>query len=117
MAGFAAQRHLDELPCDLPEMASIKVIQPWTRRVSNLRPLACEASALPLSYASRPLILGLLRRRRPKNRLASAPSRGFRPMSVSTGLSPGGARAAPNAATLLASVPLVPSRRSRHGHD
>jgi hypothetical protein len=24
----------------------------WTRRVSNLRPLACEASALPLSYAS-----------------------------------------------------------------
>ena len=24
---------------------------PWARRVSNLRPLACEASALPLSYA------------------------------------------------------------------
>ena len=23
----------------------------WARRVSNLRPLACEASALPLSYA------------------------------------------------------------------
>ncbi len=25
--------------------------RPWARRVSNLRPLACEASALPLSYA------------------------------------------------------------------
>src|SRR6185437_10399744 len=33
-------------------MAQTKEIQPWTRRVSNLRPLACEASALPLSYAS-----------------------------------------------------------------
>src|SRR3954469_926703 len=26
----------------------------WARRVSNLRPLACEASALPLSYAPWP---------------------------------------------------------------
>ena len=26
-------------------------IRSWARRVSNLRPLACEASALPLSYA------------------------------------------------------------------
>src|SRR4051812_13353335 len=26
-------------------------IPEWARRVSNLRPLACEASALPLSYA------------------------------------------------------------------
>ena len=39
------------------ETAQTKKIQPWTRRVSNLRPLACEASALPLSYASGPLIL------------------------------------------------------------
>ena len=33
--------------------------KPWARRVSNLRPLACEASALPLSYApGRNAILG-----------------------------------------------------------
>jgi hypothetical protein len=32
----------------------------WARRVSNLRPLACEASALPLSYAPwRPEFIGI----------------------------------------------------------
>src|SRR3954452_9819127 len=34
----------------------------WARRVSNLRPLACEASALPLSYAPWGLQNGLFRR-------------------------------------------------------
>jgi hypothetical protein len=35
----------------------------WARRVSNLRPLACEASALPLSYAPWPVasLRGLIR--------------------------------------------------------
>ena len=28
---------------------------PWARQVSNLRPLPCEGSALPLSYAPKPL--------------------------------------------------------------
>ena len=32
--------------------------KPWARLVSNQRPLACEASALPLSYAPCPLIIG-----------------------------------------------------------
>ena len=31
----------------------------WARRVSNLRPLACEASALPLSYAPLPCNIGI----------------------------------------------------------
>src|SRR5947209_9023734 len=31
--------------------ASVGANPKWARRVSNLRPLACEASALPLSYA------------------------------------------------------------------
>ena len=35
----------DESPAD------IRGFRGWARRVSNLRPLACEASALPLSYA------------------------------------------------------------------
>ena len=36
-------------------MEGLRIVQvgrtQWARRVSNLRPLACEASALPLSYA------------------------------------------------------------------
>jgi hypothetical protein len=28
-----------------------RIAPPWARQVLNLRPLACEASALPLSYA------------------------------------------------------------------
>lgn len=32
----------------------------WARRVSNLRPLACEASALPLSYAPESASVGSL---------------------------------------------------------
>jgi hypothetical protein len=34
-----------ESPC------GARALGTWARRVSNLRPLACEASALPLSYA------------------------------------------------------------------
>src|SRR3954471_9340147 len=33
------------------ETAPWSGLRRWARRVSNLRPLACEASALPLSYA------------------------------------------------------------------
>ena len=35
----------------LPRSPSLLLSDQWARRVSNLRPLACEASALPLSYA------------------------------------------------------------------
>ena len=35
-----------------PEVGGVRTLtRKWARRVSNLRPLACEASALPLSYA------------------------------------------------------------------
>ncbi len=56
---------------------------PWARRVSNLRPLACEASALPLSYApsgasslARPLRRGQLTgsASRPPGRSSPCPS-------------------------------------------
>ena len=30
---------------------SLQRLEPWARQVSNLRPLPCEGSALPLSYA------------------------------------------------------------------
>jgi hypothetical protein len=33
------------------EALHMQGLREWARRVSNLRPLACEASALPLSYA------------------------------------------------------------------
>ena len=40
---------VDFVPNELGRFAGIN--HRWARRVSNLRPLACEASALPLSYA------------------------------------------------------------------
>jgi hypothetical protein len=46
----------------------------WARRVSNLRPLACEASALPLSYAPwAPDSIGLARYRRRRQEPARPP--------------------------------------------
>jgi hypothetical protein len=46
----------------------------WARRVSNLRPLACEASALPLSYAPLWLQSGLFRRDNLTTGLPCSPS-------------------------------------------
>src|SRR3954471_17827952 len=42
-----------ELTLRLPGLGTpqYRGLKGWARRVSNLRPLACEASALPLSYA------------------------------------------------------------------
>jgi hypothetical protein len=34
-----------------PSDIAFSVVPLWARQVLNLRPLACEASALPLSYA------------------------------------------------------------------
>src|ERR1700679_1882505 len=41
-------RHPEWLRSSTKMSQSVRI---WARRVSNLRPLACEASALPLSYA------------------------------------------------------------------
>ena len=47
-AWSAASRALNRLHCDQPLTCGVSW---WAREVLNLRPLACEASALPLSYA------------------------------------------------------------------
>jgi hypothetical protein len=51
LKAFAKGGVWHQLALDPPRKARRNLGFQWARRVSNLRPLACEASALPLSYA------------------------------------------------------------------
>jgi hypothetical protein len=47
----SSQRTFPAAPGNRPTSAYFQDSREWARVVSNHRPLACEASALPLSYA------------------------------------------------------------------